>query len=141
MPTTDALKTLHTALHDTLSGYEKARQEADGPALTQLFDEMIALREADHAAVHQALVGLGETPDEGGSFMASVHRAVIGVRSAVTGLDRDALPAFIKGEDAILDDYDAALTEQAPHAEIAAMLASRKRELVGKIEEMKRLAA
>ena len=104
--TTDALKKLHTAMLDTREGYEVAEKDAATPALSSFFGEMVALRTKDHEAIHRVLQATGEHPDDGGSFMATVHKTVTSLRAAVTGLDDDALSAFIGGEKKILASAD-----------------------------------
>jgi uncharacterized protein (TIGR02284 family) len=136
----DSLKTLHTALVDARNGYQEAAKDAETPALAALFAEMIALKERDHAELHDALRRMGETPDESGSFMSTVHQTVIRVRSAVTGLGTNALSSFVSGEEQILSDYDDALKDCAGDPAITATLRKQRDTLLAKIGEMKRLA-
>jgi uncharacterized protein (TIGR02284 family) len=97
----DSLKKLHTTLVDNRNGYQEAVKDADQPAFKALFEEMLALKEKDHAELHSALRKLGEQPDESGSFMSTVHKTVIGVRAAVTGLGPNALSSFVMGEEQV----------------------------------------
>ena len=120
----DTFKSLHTALVDSRKGYEEALEDAEGKALTPLFRDMIALR-LEHAAQLAALLQReGETVDDAGSFMAIVHRAVINIRSVITGLDESILPGLIDGEERILGYYDEALKE-ASAAETPLLTAQR----------------
>ena len=135
--TTDALKKLHTAMLDTRQGYEVAERDAETPALKTLFAQMIALRTKDHEAIHHALREKGVQVDDKGSFMASIHKAATSVRSAVTGLDADALSPFIKGEESIVDEYDPAIEEAATDDTTRDMLTDQQTALLGKIAEMK----
>lgn len=137
----DSLKTLHTALVDARNGYQEAARDAETPALKAFFTDMIALRERDHAELHDALRRMGETPDESGSFMSTVHQTVIRVRAAVTGLDRNALSSFVSGEEQILSDYDEALKDCATDPAITATLRRQRETLLTKIAEMKQRAA
>lgn len=139
--TTDALKKLHTAMLDTREGYEVAEKDAETPALKTLFGQMIALRTKDHEAIHGALSRKGETPDEGGSFMATVHKTMTSARSAVTGIDANALSPFISGEESILEEYDAAIREASDDSATRDMLAAQKDALSNKIAEMKSMKA
>lgn len=107
----DALQKLHTTMLDTREGYVAAKRDAESEPLKSLFQSMIDLRDRDHAEIHASLVARGEEPDEGTSLMATVHKAAVGVRSAVTGIDRSALEPFISGEEAVLEEYDAAIAE------------------------------
>ncbi len=140
MSSTDERKALHTALIDARRGYEEAVEDSDRPELTALFREMIALHNKHHAEVHGLLTTRGETPDDSGSFMSTVHKTVIGIRAAVTGLDENALSSFASGEERIVDQYDKAITEaQTGHG--ADVLTRQRDELTLKIAEMKRIAA
>lgn len=83
----DTLKSFHTALVDSCNGYEEALSDAEGKDLAPLFLKMIDLRNWHHAELDRYLRAEGEEPDEDGSFMSTVHRTVIKVRSLITGLD------------------------------------------------------
>ena len=98
---------------------------------------MIALRSKDHQEIHHALSARGETPDESGSFMATVHKTMTSARSAVTGINAGALGPFISGEESILGEYDAAVEEASNDSATRDMLAKQKQGLFAKVAEMK----
>ena len=62
------------------------------------------------------LSAAGLTPDEAGSFMSTVHKTVIGVRSAVVGLDAGSLSSFASGEENNLAKYDEAIKAEPANA-------------------------
>lgn len=134
----DTLKKLHTDLVDNRNGYEEAVKDAELP-LKAFFAEMVALKEKDHAELHGALTRLGEKPDEDGSFMSTVHKTVISVRAAVTGLGTNALSSFVMGEEQIVDAYDTALKDFASDPEIVATLTRQKATLLTKIAQMRQM--
>ena len=134
-----ALKSLHCALIDARQGYEKAADETEDPELATLFGEMIALHSHAHRDVHEALLEAGETPDDLGSFMGTVHRTVIGVRSAVVGIDRSSLDSFAGGEERIAAKYADAIEDQR-EPKIASMLRRHETTLLDMIDRMKREA-
>jgi uncharacterized protein (TIGR02284 family) len=134
----ESLKKLHTDLVDNRNGYEEAVKDAE-PPLNAFFAEMVALKEKDHAELHGALSRLGEKPDEDGSFMSTVHKTVISVRAAVTGLGTNALSSFVMGEEQIVDAYDTALKDFASDPEIVATLTRQKATLLTKIAQMKQM--
>ena len=134
----DSLKKLHTDLVDNRNGYEEAVKDAELP-LKAFFAEMVALKEKDHAELHGALTRLGEKPDEDGSFMSTVHKTVISVRAAVTGLGTNALSSFVRGEEQIVDAYDTALKDFASDPEIVATLTRQKATLLTKIAQMRQM--
>jgi uncharacterized protein (TIGR02284 family) len=141
MAANDALKALHTAILDASEGYREAIRDATDPATAVLFREMIALRQRHHLELHEALAAQGEQPDDSGSFMATIHRTVIGVRSAVVGLDDHSLPSFVSGEEMIIDQYDRAIEESIAKPSVTALLVRQQEELLGQIEVMKTRAS
>ena len=136
MMTTEALKKLHTAMLDTREGYEVAEKDAETPALKALFGQMITLRTADHEAIHLALGKMGEHPDDGGSFMATVHKSMTSIRAAVAGISTNALSPFITGEENIAKEYDAAIDEASADSALRDMLIDQQTALLAKIAEM-----
>jgi uncharacterized protein (TIGR02284 family) len=111
----DSLKSLHTALVDSRNGYEEALEDAEGKGLTPLFRDMIALRNQHAAELADHLRTLGAQVDNEGSFMSTVHRTVISIRSVLTGLDDSILPGLIDGEERIIGYYDEAIGESPEH--------------------------
>ncbi len=133
----DALKSLHTALVDSRNGYEEAVEDAEGKGLTPLFREMIALRTEHAAALAQHLRAMGEKVDSKGSFMSTVHRAVISIRSVITGLDESVLPGLIDGEERIVGYYDEAIAESPNVSPEHGTLVKQRDVVLRKIAEMK----
>src|ERR1700744_1694958 len=136
----DKLKALHTALVDTRAAYELAAEKAENPAVSSVCEQMAALRQKDHAELHQSLLAAGETPDENGSFMTTVHETVVSVRAAITGISEKTLPAFISGEEEIVKLYDEAAEEAGLNNRTTEILVRQRANLMAKIHEMKRLA-
>ena len=134
----DSLKKLHTSLVDNRKGYEKAVEDAE-PNVKALFSEMAALKAKQHAELHAGLSRLGEKPDDSGSFMATVHKTVIGVRAATTGLGTNSLSSFVMGEKQIVDEYDDAIEECSSDRELVETLTRQKQALLTKISEMEQL--
>jgi len=129
----DSLKSLHTALVDSRNGYEEALEDAEGKGLTPLFRDMIALRNKHAAEIAEHLRALGEKVDNEGSFMSTVHRTVISIRSVLTGLDDSILPGLIDGEERIIVYYDEAIAESPEYDTLV-----RQREAVSaKVAEMR----
>ncbi|MGQ0456981.1 MAG: ferritin-like domain-containing protein [Hyphomicrobium sp.] len=137
----DALKALHTSLVDSRNGYDEAVKQSNGEGLEPLFRSMIELRDAASSELAQQLTSLGETPDADGSFMSTVHRTVIDIRSYVTGLDASVLPSLISGEERILASYDDALAKSAAGNPEHAALVEQRAKLIAKIDQMKRMNA
>lgn len=134
---TDRLNELHTALLDSLHGYEEALEDAGPRGMTTLFQQMIALRTAATAELEPAIVSRGETA--GSSLMSAVHRTVISIRSLFNDLDESILPGLIDGERRILQTYDEAL--QAPDLPLRETVMRQRAAVVEKIKDMEVLAA
>ena len=135
--TADSLKKLHTSLVDNRKGYEKAVEDAE-PNVKSLFSEMAAMKERDHTELHAGLTRLGEKPDESGSFMATVHKTVIGVRAATTGLGTNSFSSFVMGEKQVVEEYDRAIEECSSDRELVDILTRQRQTLLAKIAEIER---
>ena len=73
--------------------------------------------------------------------MSTVHRTVIDLRSYITGLDANVLPALINGEERIIGYYDAALEASAPADPEYATLIDQRDALKLKIRDMEVMRA
>lgn len=133
----ESLQTLHTALIDTRNGYEAALKDTDNPDVTPILTRARELHASAHDDVHRLLEEGGAAPEDEGSLMSTVHEAVIGVRSAVVGLDRGALSAFARGEESNLAKYDDAIAAEPRNADF---LRRHRSSLAALVEEMKKLA-
>ena len=137
----EALKSLHTSLVDSKNGYDEALEDAEGQGLTPLFRTMIAIHERDAEEVAGLLHAHGQEADEGGSFMSTVHRTIMGIRSLFGGLDESVLPGLIDGEKRVLGYYDDAIREAGPSASDHGTLVGQRTALAGKIGEMEAAVA
>ncbi len=132
----DALAALHTTLLDSMNGYEEALKDAGKSGLITVFEAMLALRRQATVELEPLLTQAGVKPDQDGSFMSTVHRAIISVQSMMTDLDETVLPGFIDGEKRILTYYDDALAGAGdPDREI---LLRQREQTTDRIAEMER---
>lgn len=132
----DHLKSLHTAAIDARNGYQEALEDAEGRGLTPLFRDMIAVHDRHADELGTALIDAGEKRDDGGSFMSTVHRTIMSVRSLFDGLDESVLPGLIDGEERNVTRYDEAIKLGFP-ASVSGHLTKQRAELVEKIAAMK----
>ena len=137
MTNTKELQTLHTAVIDARNGYDEAIKDAEAAELKLMFEKVRRVHSLAHQDIHKLLVDRGLTPDEGGSFMTTVHEVVIGVRAAVIGLGPDSLPAFANGEEDTLRKYDNAMSADPSSA---ATLRPHRAALDGAMAEMRTMA-
>ncbi|WP_244594099.1 ferritin-like domain-containing protein [Rhodoblastus sphagnicola] len=131
----DHLKRLHTSEIDARNGYEEALDDAEGKGLTPLFRDMIALHHNNIEELAGELSRQGERPDGSGSFLSTVHRTIINLRSLFNGLDDSVLPGLIDGEKRNVEKYDEALAA-ASASPIAAALAAQRDNIQQKIALM-----
>lgn len=136
-----SLKSLQTELIDARRGYEEALKDATDGDIAEIFRQMIDLRTDAITQIHGALAAEGEPDDEHGSVMSLVHRTVVGVRAAVSGLGPDSLPAFVDGETRILLTYNSAIDECRPYPKIANMLEGQRAALADLVANMNRFAS
>lgn len=130
------LASLHTALIDSRNGYDEAFVEAEGKGLSGLFREMMSIHKHHSEAVASYLKSLDQPIDENGSFMTTVNRTVISVRSLFGGLDESVLPGLIDGEERIVKTYDTAIATSPPGTPEHEVLVEQRRVLQSKIAEM-----
>ena len=136
----DHLKTLHTAAIDARNGYQEALDDAEGQdkerRMTPLFRDMVALHQRHADQLGQELTKAGVTPDQDGSFMSTVHKTIMDVRSLFGGLDDSVVPGLIDGEKRNVAAYDDAINGAAQPTSIESLIGDQRAELVKKIAEM-----
>lgn len=135
----DSLASLHTAIVDACSGYEEAIERTEKSDVRAILSRVKALHEEAHGELHAALLARGLHPDDNGSFMATVHKAVISVRSTFSGLE-GSLSSFASGEERIAEDYDKAIGENRSDGALVALLGRQKTKLETEIGRMKAIA-
>ncbi len=144
----DHLKSLHTSAIDARNGYREALKDAEGQktesnAMTTLFRDMIALHDGHASELARELTRNNELADDEGSFMTTVHKTIMDVRSMFDGLDESVLPGLIDGEKRNVGKYDAALKAPEAVANVASLLTRQRDSLTRKIVlmEMERAAS
>ena len=136
----DAIERLHQMLVDSKIGYDEAFKVSQGGDLSGLFRQMVVMRERDLAELAQLLTAAGRKTDDAGSFMSTVHKTVIDLRSMFTGLDVNSVGAFADGEELILKQYDETIAElHEPALELAPLLRQQEN-LRDRVSHMRNLA-
>ena len=130
------LKDLHSAMIATLSGYKEAKVKSEDAALSDLCNSVIQLRSKHHEEIHSILAKRDEKADDEPGIMAKVQEIVIDARSAITGIDKDTLPSFIRGEKSIVAKYDDALEEVIGDSGAVAVLNKQKADIISIIRKM-----
>lgn len=133
----DILRHLHTDAVDAMNGYTEALKDSDGASVFQLFGEMSDFHRKAASELAEEMIRLGEKPDYDGSFMSTVHRSIMKLRSLVGGLDASVLPGLIDGEERNMAKYNEAIESGVLQA-AAIMIVARQREDLGvKIARMR----
>jgi len=134
--TIDDLKTLHTHAVDARNGYEEALHDAEGRGMTPLFQDMIALHTTNADELSALLARLGHQPDQNGSFMTTIHRTIMRVRSLFGGLDASVVPGLIDGEKRNVSRYAETLENQDISADVRVLLAKQRHRIEAAIVAM-----
>ncbi len=133
----DALRRLHTDAVDAMNGYTEALKDSDGASVFQLFEEMSDFHRKAASELAEEMIRLGEKPDYNGSFMSTVHRSIMKLRSLVGGLDGSVLPGLIDGEERNLTQYNEALETGGLRAAAIMIVARQREDLAVKVARMR----
>jgi uncharacterized protein (TIGR02284 family) len=104
--------------------------------MTPLFTTMVGLHQKHANELATALHAAGQPAEDDGSFMSTVHRTVINIRSLFGGLGQSVLPGLIDGETRNVSAYDKALDETGVPADIRTLLTRQRGELQAAIQTM-----
>ena len=138
---TSALKTLHTRMHDSIDGYEAAKDRTDSAFIKGMIDEMLADRRSDMMKVHGFLASLGENVEHKGSALGSAHQSFLKLKDMVTGSgDEAVLQEIVRGEEHLLEAYDDALEATGAGDSEYADLNQQYTKLKGKVEQFRQRA-
>jgi uncharacterized protein (TIGR02284 family) len=130
---------LHTTLIDARNGYEESAKDSEDPTVAAFFLGMIDLHARHADEIGGALRELGLKSDDSGSFLSTVHRAAVRLRSAVVGLDAQQLQPFIDGEQRIVAEYDDALEESRERGDFESLLDRQRNALLAKVADARRM--
>jgi|SRR5579859_665893 len=133
------LKALHTAAIDARGGYEEARDDAEGRSTRPLFQEMIALHTRNADDLAHVLQRSGAPVGEDGSFMTTVNRTVMSLRSLLGGLGDGVVRALIDAETRNLSRYDDVLKSAEAPPDVREVLTKNRERLEAAIARMRTL--
>jgi Domain of unknown function (DUF2383) len=126
---------LKVAVDDALEGYDKMLEKAE-PSFRPTVSELIALHRAASQDLDVQLRDHGAAVDEDGSFMGTVHKTVVTLRSVVDDPDRDWIPGILDGEKRNLKKYDAAIAESLGDSTLEGMLRRHREALQRWVEAL-----
>lgn len=134
------LRSLHTAAIDARSGYEEARDDAEGRDTRPLFQELITVHTKNADDLSHVLQRSGAPVGEDGSFMAAVNRTAMSVRSVFGRLGESIVPALVQAETHNLARYDEVLKSSDLPADVREVLAKNRERLEEAIAKLRALA-
>ena len=136
----DHLKSLHTGAIDAKSGYDRALEDADrGKDLTGVFRDLSALHATNASELAALIAASGGKPDSSGSFMSTIHRTIMDIRSLLGGLDDSILPGLIDGEERNMRAYDEAQGLAQPDSDASRLLATHHTRLGDTVKKLRAL--
>ena len=100
----DLIAKVHTAVLDTISGFDKMVEKAE-PSFKPAAQDFLTMHSRHEGVLSAYLAQAGRVPDDDGSFFGTINRAVIEARSWFTDVDRDAMDRVAEGEESVLDTY------------------------------------
>ena len=137
----DQLKKLHTHAIDARNGYQEALDDAEGKGLTGLFSDMIALHTRNASELSAEITRHGETVSDDGSFMSTVHKTIMSIRSLFNGLGDSVLPGLVDGEERNLSASRAGLNRSDLQKNDRLLLQSQSERIQRAIARMKEMEA
>jgi uncharacterized protein (TIGR02284 family) len=115
--TVDKLQDLLRVNIDSENGFRDAAEQVDDVALRRIFRQFADERQNNAAELKQFVEFNGEAPVQEGSILATIHRAWMDFKAALSNNDAKAiLNEAERGEDHIKQMYEDILTETAGSA-------------------------
>lgn len=124
----DALGTLHNRSVDVLAGFETMVDKAE-PEFRQIAERFYGLHQRHVTALAGLLAAAGQKADTDGTFMSTVNRTVVTLRSFFDEIDEDVMKQIESGERKVIEAFDDALAQDQT-AEVHARLTGMRQELV-----------
>ncbi|QFU09388.1 hypothetical protein PARPLA_01430 [Rhodobacteraceae bacterium THAF1] len=107
---TDALKTLHTHLIDSVDGYQQAHDNMNGEHKA-FIERCLSERRGFHDTLHTQLAQDGIETDESGSTAAAAHRVIFNIRDAISSGDAGIMAECARGDSHLKSAYDDAIDQ------------------------------
>lgn len=117
------LNTLITTTIDSVNGFERSAENANGSRFQSFFREMAQDRRQVVSRLQDEVRRLGGTPEDDGSVKAALHRGWEDLTNALTGSDDKAVINEVeRGEDYLKDKWETALRSDDLSAETRSLL-------------------
>lgn len=125
---------------DGAKGFRAAAEAVTRPDVKSLFASRVPIIERSAAELQDEVRRLGGDPETSGSAAAAVHRGWMGLKSALTGTNEEAiLTECERGEELAVKNYEDALKRDLP-AETRALVEAQYRGTVSNLEKVRALA-
>ena len=141
---TDATSTLNDLIQlclDGKNGYQHAADHASDATLKSLFTQYASQRAGYASELTSLVSGMGGTPADSGTTTASLHRAWIGLKDAVTTGDGGILSECIRGEKSADESYEKALDDSDVPANAMTVVSRQHAEVEQALSHMRSLIA
>ena len=119
-----ALINLHMSSLDTLRGFEKMVDKAE-PAFLAVVQRFAALHLRQVVRMDAMVREMGGVPDQNGSFIGSLNRAIVGLLAVFNAVDEDTMDQVRSGERHVLAAFDRALMCSLPQGHRQALTQMR----------------
>lgn len=130
-----ALEPIATDLSDVLAGYETMLEKAD-PELVPMITSLHDLHKKHLVVLLNLLTERGESPEDIGSSMGSVHKFVATARDWIGSLDASSRQSILDGEKRVLESYGDALEQSQDDTEIHDLLVQQRDALKSLVERL-----
>ena len=126
-----------TATNDVLTGYETMLERAE-PEIVSILTDLTAMHRRHASALEQRLNALGDSGEDDSSLRGTMNAVVVTLRDWVTDLDVGSLNAVQRGEKALMDIYDDAMSDwsASDDAETAALLDVQYQEIGEQVDHL-----
>lgn len=131
---------LLTVVIDSRNGYSEALKDTTHESMAAFFSSMHELKSRHVAELESLLGSRGVEPDESGSFLTTINRAIISIASVFGGVSENVIPGLIDGETRIVGYYDNAILV-ADAADEKQILEKQRQELHQMIDTMRAMQA
>ncbi len=126
---------LHTSLIDAIHGYDEAIEHAEADVKADLV-AMKRLHTSDEGALAAGIRAQHGEASKEGSWMSTVQETVMNVRAWLTGIDDGVLPAVIRGERSLLDQYATAIGDTGMMVDLNAILRRQRAGLEAAVKSL-----
>lgn len=110
----EAMNKLLSISRDSAEGYEEAAENVENQIYQDMFRDYAEQRRNFVFELTHKLNEYGETPDDGGSLLGSIHHAWLNLRETFTSGDSAVIAECNRGEEAAMDIYQEELQEDLP---------------------------